>query len=65
MDNKVIIPAIAKVIIQIPKFQLNIFDPSKFPIGNRLNTAKKLLIEYPIAQTMNINAEVEEWNAEG
>ena len=45
MDNKVIIPAMAIVIIQIPKFQVNTFDPSKFPIGSKLNTAKKLLIE--------------------
>ena len=60
MDARVNIPAIAIVTIQIPMFQFNTLDPSRFPIGSRLNTARKLLIEYPNAHTMNIKAKVPE-----
>ena len=60
MDNKVSMPATAIVIIQIPKFHVGTFDPSRFPIGIKLNAAKKLLIEKPREQTMNINAAVPE-----
>ena len=55
IDAAVKIPAIAIVTIQIPKFQVNTLDPSRLPIGSRLNTARKLLTEYPVAQMMNIS----------
>lgn len=60
IDINVNTAAIAIVTIQIPKFQVNTFDPSRFPIGNKLKTARKLLIEYPTEQIININAEVPE-----
>ena len=64
IDIKVKIPALAIVTIQIPKFHVNTFDPSRFPIGNKLKTARKLLIEYPTEQMANINNEVSEVNAD-
>ena len=64
IGNAVIIPAMAIVTIQIPTFHLKTLDPSRFPIGNRLNTAKKLLIEYPKAHIWYINNEVCEVNAD-
>lgn len=60
IDISVKTPAIAIVTIQIPKFQVNTLDPSRFPIGNKLKTARKLLIEYPTEQMMNTKAEVPE-----
>ena len=65
IDMYVMIPAMAIVIIQIPTFHLNTFDPSRFPIGSKLNHARKLLILKPKAQTFNINIEVCEYNALG
>ena len=59
------IPATAIVTIHIPKFQFNTLDPSRFPIGSKLNTAKKLLTEYPKEQIMNNVTEFAEWNADG
>ncbi len=45
MDAAVSAAAIAIVTIQIPTFHVRTLDPSRFPIGSRLNTAKKLLTE--------------------
>ena len=65
IDNKVIVPAMAIAIIQIPMFHLSTLDPSRFPTGKRLNAAKKLLIEKPIEHTINMITEVSEVNADG
>ena len=59
------IPATAIVAIHIKTFHVNTLDPSRFPIGSKLNAAKKLLMENPTEQIMNIVTDKSDVNAEG